>query len=283
MKTIDSNELQDYVHQWGARHVPFQDQPGQALFQTEHTDKAIALLNQSAALRSVMLLSGGNGVGKRAVVAHWLRSLDPKVYRSLVLTQASMGASGVLCALLAKLGQTPGMRRSKNIVLMEEALKSLGRTIPLIVLDEAQNYTVSAMEEVRLLLGLNLPAQPAFCLILIGDNYLLDSLRLQSRRALYTRIAASFLLPALDPEQVEPFLVHALKLAGIERPAFEPAAVNMITAASEGVPRVINLLARASWIEASRLQHSSITPEHLHHALQLIPVARDKITGPQNS
>ena len=280
MKNTDS-KLKEYMHQWGARSVPFQDQPEQRLFETEQSAEAVELLQQSAALRSVMLLSGDNGVGKSALVAHWTRTLEPKAYRPLTITQASLSASGVLCTLLAKLGQVPGMQRSQNVARMEDALSRLGSVIPVIILDEAQNYTASAIEEVRLLLGLNLPPQPAFCLILIGDNYLLDTLRLQSRRALYTRIAVSYQLQALQPAQVEAYLIHGLKQAGLDRPCFEQMAIEMIASASDGIPRTINLLARTAWIEASRQQHDTITTKHLQRALRLVPAARDKISVPQ--
>lgn len=279
MQNADS-KLNAYMHQWGARSVPFQDQRNQPLFETEQLIQGIDLLQQSAALRSVMLLSGDNGVGKSALVAHWVKTLEPKAFRPLTITQASLSASGVLCTLLAKLGQSPGMQRAQNLAKMEDALSRLGAVVPVIILDEAQNYTASAMEEIRLLLGLNLPPQPVFCLILIGDNYLLDTLRLQSRRALYTRIAVSYQLQALQVSQVEAYLAHGLKLAGLERPCFEQPALDMIATASDGVPRTINLLARMAWIEASKLHQRDITAQHVQSALRLVPVARDKISIP---
>lgn len=277
---IADSKLNEYMHQWGARSVPFQDQRNQPLFETEQLTQGIDLLQQSAALRSVMLLSGDNGVGKSALVAHWVKTLEPKAFRPLTITQASLSASGVLCTLLAKLGQSPGMQRAQNLARMEDAVSRLGSVVPVIILDEAQNYTASAMEEIRLLLGLNLPPQPVFCLILIGDNYLLDTLRLQSRRALYTRIAVSYQLQALQAAQVEAYLAHGLKLAGLERPCFDTPAIDMIATASDGVPRTINLLARMAWIEASRLDQRNITPQHVQAALRLVPVAREKISIP---
>lgn len=276
MTNADS-KLNAYMHQWGARSVPFQDHRGHELFENEHTKQAAELLQQSAALRSVMLLSGDNGVGKSALLAQWVATLEPKAYRPLVITQATLSASGLLCALLGKLEQEPSCRRATNLAKMEDAINQLGSIIPVIILDEAQNYTASAMEEVRLLLGLNLAPQPVFCLILVGDNYLLGSLRLQSRRALYTRIAVSYQIPPLKPDQVEPFLVHGLRQAGLDRPCFDAAAIGMIAAASGGIPRTINLLARTAWIEASRMQDSSITTKHIQVALRLVPVAHDKI------
>ena len=38
------------------------------------------LLNQTVALRGVMLLSGGNGMGKSALVGRWVRQLENRLY-----------------------------------------------------------------------------------------------------------------------------------------------------------------------------------------------------------
>jgi type II secretory pathway predicted ATPase ExeA len=273
----DEFDLNDYVHRWGARHVPFQDQPQQRLFHTDSTRKAVELLQQAASLRSVMLLSGENGSGKSVLVAEWIKTLSPKAYLPVVITQATLSPSGLLSTLTAKLGGHPRLLRSTNLIAIEEALGRLGRIIPVLILDEAQNYTPSAIEEVRLLLGLNLPPQPAFALILIGDNYLIDALRLQSRRPLYTRIALCFELPALNAEQIEAYLNHATEQAGLQRNCFEPEALTMLASACEGNPRTLNLLARAAWIEASRLASSTIAPPHVQYALRLVPVAHDKV------
>jgi type II secretory pathway predicted ATPase ExeA len=269
-------DLSQYAHLWGARHVPFQDQPDPVLFHTDQTKEALELLQQTAALRSVMLLSGDNGCGKSLLVAQWLKSLPAKAYLPVVITQASLSASGLLAAIVAKLGRTPSMRRSQNLIEVEEALSRLGRVIPVLVLDEAQDYSPSALEEVRLLLGLNLSPQPVFALILVGDNYLLDTLRLQSRRPLLSRIALAYPLPALTPPQVESYLAHATQQAGLQRECFEPTAVELLAAASDGVLRTVNLLARAAWIEASRQQVTLITAQHVQRALRLVPAAREK-------
>jgi type II secretory pathway predicted ATPase ExeA len=269
-------DLTAYVHLWGARYVPFLDQSEPVLFHTEQTQQALEFLQQTAALRSVLLLSGDNGCGKSLLVAQWLKTLSPKVYLPLVVTQASLSASGLLSALVSKLGRTPSGRRSKNLIEIEEALNRLGRIIPLLVLDEAQDYSPSALEEVRLLLGLNLAPQPVFALVLIADNYLLDTLRLQSRRPLLSRIALAYQLPALTPAQVVAYLTHATQQAGLHRECFEPTAVELLTAASDGILRTVNLLARAAWIEASRQQATLITAQHVQRALRLVPAAREK-------
>jgi len=273
-------QLAAYLNHWGARAVPFSNAADEKLFLTPCFEQALGLLQQTAALRSVMTLSGANGVGKSALVAHWIEHLEPKLFRPVVITQATLSGAGLLSALLAKLGQTPQNRRHTNLALLEEIIRQLDRIIPVLVLDEAQLYRPGALDEIRLLLGLNLPRRPVFALILIGDTYFLDALRLQSQRALYSRIAAAFNLEPLDRSQVADYIAHALCQVGIDRPCVEPAAFDLIAAASDGLPRTINLLARMAWIEAARCKASSITPGHIQPVLRLVPSAHDKIAPP---
>lgn len=269
--------LSTALRHWGARAVPFSDNPGESPFPSPAWDQALGLLDQTAALRSLMLLHGDNGVGKSALVAHWLSRLEPKVYLPLTITQATLSGSGLLAVLLLKLGQKPSLMRSRNLARFEEAIKDLGRITPVLVLDEAQHYPLGALEEIRLLLGLNLARQPVLALVLIGDLYLQETLRLGHHRALYSRIAAQFALSAMEPAQIEPYLVHGLRQAGLERPAINPAAVDLLAAASEGLPRLLNLLARSAWIAAAQAKANSIEPEHVQAALKLVPSVSDKI------
>jgi MoxR-like ATPase len=65
------------------------------LFRPASIERATTLLNQSAALRSLMLLSGENGVGKSDLAGRWLRSLEPKAYFPVCITQASLTGIGL--------------------------------------------------------------------------------------------------------------------------------------------------------------------------------------------
>ena len=273
-------QLATYLSHWGARAVPFSNAADEKLFLTPGIEQALGLLQQTAALRSVMALSGANGAGKSALVAHWIEHLEPKLFRPIVITQATLSGAGLLSTLLAKLGQTPQNRRHTNLALLEDAIRQLDRVIPVLVLDEAQLYRPGSLDEIRLLLGLNLPRCPVFALILIGDTYFLDAMRLQSQRALYSRIAVAFNLVPLERAQVADYCAHALAQVGIDRPCIEPAALDLIAVASDGLPRTINLLARMAWIEASQRKANSITSAHVQPALNLVPSAYDKIAPP---
>lgn len=279
MPTANSRAaIEEVLHHWGARAMPFcEDSPAEP-FLTDPMREALELLDQTAALRSVMLLSGLNGVGKSALIGSWLRSLEPKRFLPIVITQATLSGVGLLWSLALRLGQEPSTRRGENLERIHNGVRALGNIIPVVVLDEAQHYSAMALEEVRLVLGLNLPQQPLFALVLIGDIYVLDTLRLQSRRALFSRIAVSCQLPPLSPQQAEAYLRHRLEQAGLHRDCFEPAALNMVTSASDGICRTLNLLAAAAWIEAARHNADTISPEHVQIALRRVPMARDKIS-----
>lgn len=269
--------LQSALRHWGARALPFSDQAGEAPFAWPGWDQAWQRLNQTAALRSLMLLTGDNGVGKSALVGRWLASLEPKAYLPLVITQATLSPSGLLAVLARKLGHTGSSLRNRTLHRLEEAFKELGSLTPLLVLDEAQLYPPGALEEVRLLLGLNLARQPVFALVLLGDNYLQDTLRLQQHKALYSRISVHYQLLALERGHIEPYLAHSLRQVGLERPCFEPAAVELLAGASGGLPRLLNLLARAAWLTAAQAGLNTIGSEHVQAALQLVPAARDRL------
>jgi type II secretory pathway predicted ATPase ExeA len=264
-------ELSLLARQWGATTVPFGLVNAQDWLQSPGAHTALTCLNQTAALRSVMLLSGPNGVGKSALVGRWMRSLDQRLFCPVCLTQATLSGTAILASLAAKLGKGGSFFRQTNLRLLEEALSQLERRILVVILDEAQNYSQPSLEEVRLLLGLNLPEQPAFALVLIGDEYLLASLRLHNQRALYSRLACQVNLEPWTPAQCAQYLNAGLTAVGLSSSAIEPAAVELLASASAGLPRSLCLLARAAWIAAATEQAQRITPAHAHRALQQVP------------
>ena len=266
-----SLELAHLARQWGASAVPFGPLEERDWLETPAVHQALTHLHQTAALRSVLLLSGPNGVGKSALAGRWLRSLDERLFQPLCLTQATLSGSGILSRLAAHLGKPGSCRRERNLQRLEEALAELGRRILVVVLDEAQHYAYSALEELRLLLGLNLPQAPAFALVLIGDEYLLSTLQLRHHRALYSRLACQVSLPPWTPAQCAQYLSGALVAVGLSAQVLEPAAAELLSTASGGLPRSLNLLARATWITAATQGAQQISAAHVHSALPTVP------------
>jgi type II secretory pathway predicted ATPase ExeA len=266
------NELDRYARSWGATAVPFGPLSDTQWVTIPSQQRAISLLDQTAALRGVMLLSGGNGMGKSTLVSRWVRHLETRLYTPVNLTQATLSSSGLLATLARSLGQRGSLRRERNLDDLSGYLSEHERQTLVIVLDDAQNSTHATLEELRLLLGLNLPSQPTFALILIGDEYLLGQLQLRNHRALCSRLSAHHLLSPWTFEEIADYLKTALEAVGIHRSkVFEPAAVDLLVRATAGVPRSVCLLARAAWLEAARAEAREINTQTLQQAMEQVP------------
>lgn len=278
---ITTTPIEDHLRAWGLRHAPFSsDEKSPAIFPATSHREAHDLLDNTAALRGVMLLTGASGSGKSTLIKTWMPTLEPKRHLPLLITQSSLSASGVLEILLAKLGERPRFKRSASLILLEKHLADIDPITLVLILDDAQNYPAPALEEIRMLLGMGGRQCSAFALVLAGDEYLLGSLRLSVQRALFTRISATAVLAPLIPEDIAPYLNWQVSRAGLERDIFEPAAIDLLAEASQGNPRTLNLLAQAAWLAAARKAATTIHPDHVHSALLQVPAAKAKIANP---
>ena len=138
-------DLSLLARQWGATAVPFGLVNANDWLETTGSQQALNCLSQTAALRSVLLLSGPNGVGKSALVGRWMRSLDQRLFCPVCLTQATLSGTAILASLATKLGKPVSFYRQRNLQLLEEALQELDRRILVVILDEAQNTTSEQM------------------------------------------------------------------------------------------------------------------------------------------
>lgn len=266
------NELEALARAWGATAVPFGPLSDLQWVEIPSQQRALCLLHQTVALRAVMLLSGGNGVGKSTLVGRWVRQLETRLYTPVNLTQATLSSSGLLATLARSLGKRASFRRERNLDELSAYLSEHERQTLVIVLDDAQNCTHSTLEELRLLLGLNLPSQPTFALILLGDEYLLGQLQLRNHRALCSRLGAHHLLSPWTLEEIQTYLKTALEAVGINRSrVFDAAAVDLLVRATAGVPRSVCLLARAAWLEAARAERKEITAQTIQQAMEQVP------------
>src|ERR1700719_5133877 len=93
------------------------------------------------------------------------------------------------------------MLRSDNVANIHSALGQLGSRWPLLVLEEAQTFSASALEEVRLLTCARSDTRPPFSLLLIGEDSLLPRLQMGINHALTSRLCLSFAHTRVEPAQ----------------------------------------------------------------------------------
>lgn len=112
-----------------------------------------------------------------------------------------------------------------------------------LIIDEAQNLSADALEQVRLLTNLETDTQKLLQIILLGQPELRTMLARPELRQLAQRITARFHLTPLDPAETAQYLRHRFRVAGGQHFPFTPPAVQRIHKHSGGVPRLINVVA----------------------------------------
>ena len=112
-----------------------------------------------------------------------------------------------------------------------------------LIIDEAQNLSTEALEQVRLLTNLETETQKLLQIILIGQPELRDTLARPELRQLAQRITARYHLRPLDLAGTTAYLRHRLTTAGASRFPFSTDAVRRVYRRSGGVPRLINVIA----------------------------------------
>jgi general secretion pathway protein A len=140
-------------------------------------------------------------------------------------------------------GSTKALVDALNAHLLDAYAQGL-RVVLLI--DEAQNLSVEALEQVRLLTNLETPTQKLLQIVLLAQPELRAMLARDDLRQLAQRITARFHLTPLDATETGEYLRHRYRVAGGTRFPFDASAVRRIHAHSGGVPRLINVIAERS-------------------------------------
>ena len=142
----------------------------------------------------------------------------------------------------------PGQDKTANLALLNDFLIDRfthGRR-SIVIVDEAQNLSRDALEEVRLLSNLQGTSRPLLQIVLAGQPELRRKLADPTLTQLTQRITSTYHLSALAQEEVKAYICFRLAQAGGNPLLFSDEAMEGIHIASKGVPRLINILCDAT-------------------------------------
>jgi putative secretion ATPase (PEP-CTERM system associated) len=235
-----------YESFYGLASKPFQLNPDPAFYYgSKPHQRAKAYLDYGVMRNEgFIVITGEVGAGKTTILGGLLNSLNASnmVVGQLVTTQ--LDAEDTLRMVGAAFGfHVKDVPKSELLITLEAFLinqASQGRRC-LLVVDEAQNLSARAVEELRMLSNYQLGTQSLLQSFLVGQPEFRDILQRPEMEQFRQRIAASCHLGPLDLEDTRGYIEHRLKCAGAtDKPEFEEGAFEAIFEASGGIPRRIN-------------------------------------------
>ncbi len=235
-----------YESHYGFRERPFSLLPDPMfLFASRHHNAALAALTYAFETNAaICVLSGAPGTGKTTLLRELMRRLPPGV-RVGLLSNSHPSITELLHWILSAFAiPCEGDSRRERADAFRDFLlseRSKGRRV-LVMLDEAQNLTPAALEELRLLANLSTADGPSLQLILAGQPALTALLATSELAPFTQRIVLNEKLEALDAEETVEYIKHRVRLAGAAGDVFERAACDAVFRHAGGNPRLINLL-----------------------------------------
>jgi len=237
-----------YEKFYGLKEPPFNLTPdSRFLFMSQHHREAMAaLLYGIRERKGFTLLTGEIGSGKTTLCRALVSELDGSGTQVALVLNSYLNETELLqtineeLAIDASAPTRKGLIDALNRHLVEQFQQ--GRHVA-IVLDEAQNFADSVLEQIRLLGNLDTEQQKLLQVLLIGQPELQAALQSLKLEQLNQRIAVRYHLRALQPDEIEPYIHHRLRVAGLSVPLdFTARATRLLFELTGGIPRKINLL-----------------------------------------
>jgi len=193
--------------------------------------------------KGFLVLTGEVGTGKTTSLRALLEKLDSTVETSLILNPL-LSTVELIQTINRDFGKTDTSASiNKQIDTLNQFLletQKRGKTA-VVIIDEAQNLSMEALEMTRLLSNLETETQKLLQILLVGQPELEEKLKTHELRQLDQRIQIRCLLKPLDLIQTERYILFRLHKAGLKTDIrLERKALERIFRASGGIPRLIN-------------------------------------------
>jgi len=253
---------------FGWKRHPFIDQPGDIGLEALAVKRDLEIAHRAREFIKVnrsFAIIGTPGAGKTTLARAVIQSLDPRTYRSIWLSYAGCNRCGVLRIIAEKAGLELNRKGLPPLHKLQRHLaaqqKEPGSPFPVIVVDDAQYLEVESLMDLCAILAHPEEQKALASLVLVGDETLDHMLRLESRRAIASRVVCVFRMEALTQDETKYLMTRRLELAKAPKDLFGHDALELLAAQSRGNRRELMNLGVRLCIEAHYREERSITAE----------------------
>jgi putative secretion ATPase (PEP-CTERM system associated) len=238
-----------YESFFGLTGKPFQLNPDPSfLFGSRGHRRALAYLEYGLHQgEGFIVITGDIGAGKTTLVRSLLERLNPDRIVAANLVSTQLAANDVLRLVATAFGiPCKGVVDKADLLLAIETflvqVATQGKRA-LLVADEAQNLSLAALEELRMLSNFQIEDHALLQTFLIGQPEFRDVMQSAQMQQLRQRVSASYHLGPLDASETQAYILHRLRRVGWKNdPTFAPEVFSPIYSYTGGIPRRINAL-----------------------------------------
>ena len=221
--------------------------------------------------KGLMALIGEVGTGKTTLCRALLRELPKDVQSALVLNP-HLSDIELVGTILDDLGiERRGTTKGELMTALSQHLLAAGgegKTV-VVILDEAQQMSVEALEQIRILSTLETATRKLLQIVLSGQPELEEKLKQRELRQLDQRIGIRCYLKPLSRKDTFRYVEHRMRIAGLPGALpFTRAAMARIFAYSLGIPRVINMVCDRALMAAFSARAHEINPALVKAAIK---------------
>ena len=262
---------------------PFQLTPDSRFFfgSTGHSRAISHLVYGLAQEEGFVVITGEVGAGKTTLVEQLWAQLDRASYAMGRVVTTLVSGDDLLRLAIASLGveDTAGdkaalLRRFEQAV---RAHRAAGRRC-LLVVDEAQNLPLGALEELRMLSNVTIDGRASLQTILLGQPQLRAMLASPELEQLRQRVLASYHLGPLSEAETRAYVEHRLRTAGWRGdPRWGDGAFAALFRHTSGLPRRINTLCARVLLYGALEEAHAVTPQMVDATA--VELARDLSAG----
>jgi general secretion pathway protein A len=262
-----------YLDNFKLHELPFRLSPDpQFLFLSRAHARAKAYMESTIWFTDgFVVITGEIGAGKTTLIESFLRQLDSDVVIAQI-NQTQVSAVEFLQSVLVQFGFSPfKMKKAELIATINSFLieqYAAGRKV-LLIIDEAQNLSLKVLEEIRLLSGIEATKEKVLRIILAGQPELNEKLDSPELVQLAQRVRLRFHLGALSKDDLRPYILHRLEVAGADgRQIFADDTFAEIHRYTGGVPRLVNTLCDTAMMAAFNEERAEVTVADIASAIQ---------------